>query len=144
MWSGACRRKRNRTSLHSEDHSCRVSWNPWSMMPRKIKCLLLVSGKFNKNISYFQETLHFYQSTTPKDDNVMRLGYKGLKPTKWIRSHSWLLPGLPDISKVTSMLSLSLQHSMQFQQKSPDGFGSCWATRFLKDSVLAVDNHLAN
>lgn len=48
VWSGACRRKRNRTSLHSEDHSCRVSWNPWSMMPRKIKCPLLVSGKLNK------------------------------------------------------------------------------------------------
>lgn len=32
---------------------------------------------------------------------------------------------------------------MQFQQKSPDGLGSYQATRFLKDNVLVVDNHLA-
>ena len=73
-WSGhvpaapdrACRRKWNRTSLHLEAHSCRVSWNPWSMMHRKIKYLLLVSGKFNKKHFLLSGNFAFLSKHRPK------------------------------------------------------------------------------
>lgn len=63
VWSGACRRKRKQNKPALRGPQLQSFLEPLEHDAQKNKMSLVMSGNRTKNISYFQEILHLYQST---------------------------------------------------------------------------------